>query len=62
MDDKEATGVVTVCFGILTLLASWAAEYIGIGNAAGYQDYRMAGVVLGAIIVMVGLLVTLKDQ
>ena len=62
MDEKEATGVVTVFFGILTLLASLGAEYIGIANAAGYQDYRMAGVVLGAIIVMVGVLVTLKDQ
>ena len=61
MDDKETTGVVTVFFGFFTLLASLAAENIGIASAASYQGYRMVGVVLGAIIVMVGLLLMLKD-
>jgi hypothetical protein len=61
LDNREAAGVVTVCFGIVTLVASLSADALGIGKGADWGYYQMVGTMLGATVIVVGLLLMLRE-
>jgi hypothetical protein len=61
LDNREAAGVATVCFGIITLVASLSADALGIGNGLDWGHYQMAGTILGVAVIVVGLLLMMRE-
>lgn len=61
MDDRETAGVVTIGFGIVVLVASLAADLFGIGEGGNFGPDQIGGALLGVIVLIVGLLLTLRD-
>ena len=55
----KTVGIVVLVVGIVVLLLSLAAYPIGIGGPA-FGPYQIAGTIVGAIVTVVGLVLTLK--
>jgi len=56
----KTAGIVLLVVGIVILVLSLAADSIGIGGSAGFGPYQIVGAVVGAIVTIVGLILTLK--
>jgi hypothetical protein len=57
---KKTVGVVLLVVGIIVLLVSVLADVIGIGNQTVFGYLQIAAAVVGAIVAVVGLVLTLK--
>lgn len=60
MGGKKTAGIVVLVVGIVILVLSLAADSIGIGGYPGWGPYQIAGAAVGAIVTIVGLVLTLK--
>jgi hypothetical protein len=60
MGGKKTTGIVLLVVGVIVLLLSLVADPIGIGGSPGFGYYQIGGTVVGAIVTVVGLVLTLK--
>jgi hypothetical protein len=60
MADKKTLGIVLIVVGIVVLLLAVLANPLGIGNPARFGFIQIAGVVVGAIVALVGLYLALK--
>ncbi len=60
MEGKKTAGIVLLVVGIVVLLLSLVADSIGIGGSAGFGRYQIVGAIVGAIVTVVGLVLTLK--
>ena len=56
----KTAGIVLLVVGIVILVLSLAADSIGIGGSSGFGPYQIVGAVVGAIVTIVGLILTLK--
>ena len=59
MGGKKTAGIVLLVVGIVVLLLSLLAYPLGIGGPT-FGPYQIAGTVAGAIVTVVGLVLTLK--
>ena len=57
---KKTICIVLLVVGIVVLLLSLLADVLRVGTWAGFGYYQIAGVVVGAIVAVVGLVLTLK--
>jgi hypothetical protein len=60
MGGKKTIGTVLLVVGIVVLLLSLIADLIGIGGSPGFGTYQIVGAIVGAIVTVVGLVLTLK--
>ncbi len=60
MENKKTTGIVLLVVGIIVLLISLLADVLGVGTWSGFGYYQIGGAVAGAIVAVVGLVLTLK--
>ncbi len=60
MGGKKTIGIVLLVVGIVVLLLSLVADPIGIGVRPGFGSYQIVGAIVGAIVTVVGLVLTLK--
>ncbi len=60
MKGKKITGIILLVLGIVMLILSLSPNLIGIGAAPGFGYKQISGVILGAIVGVVGLFFTLK--
>ena len=60
MGGRKTVGVVLLVAGIVVLLLSLLADPVGIGGSPGFGRDQMWGTVVGAIVTVVGLVLTLK--
>ncbi|MDH4137492.1 MAG: hypothetical protein OEW09_12380 [Anaerolineae bacterium] len=60
MGSKKTAGIVLLVVGIVVLLLSLVADPIGIGGHLGFGLYQVVGAIVGAIVAIVGLVLTLK--
>jgi hypothetical protein len=55
----KTAGIVVLVVGIVVLLLSLLAYPIGIGGPA-FGPYQIAGTIVGAVLVVIGLVLTLR--
>jgi hypothetical protein len=60
MEGKKTAGIVLLVVGIVVLLLSLAADPIGIGTSPGLGYQQIIGAIVGAVVAVVGLVLTLK--
>ena len=60
MEGKKTAGTVLIVVGIIVLLLSLGADPVGIGGSPGFGYYQIAGTIVGAIVTVVGLVLTLR--
>ncbi len=60
MDSKRTVGIVLLLLGVVVLVLSLAADMIGLGGFSGVGRSQIAGAVVGAIVAVVGLVLTLR--
>jgi len=60
MGGKKTEGIVLLVVGIVVLLLSLLADLIRIGGHPGFGYYQIVGIIVGAIVTVVGLVLTLK--
>ena len=60
MEGRKTAGIVLLVVGIGVLLLSLLADVLGIGTRAGFGYYQIGGIIVGAIVAIVGLVLTLK--
>jgi len=60
MSNKKTTSMVLLVAGAILLLASLAADMIGIGQAAGFGYKQIIGALVGVIAVVVGFVIRPK--
>ena len=60
MEGKKTAGIVLLVVGIIVLLLSLVADPIGIGGSPGFGYYQIGGTIVGAILTVVGLVLTVK--
>ena len=60
MGSKKTIGTVLLVVGIVVLLLSLGADPVGIGGSPGFGYYQIVGTIVGAIVTVVGLVLTLK--
>jgi hypothetical protein len=60
MGGKKTVGIVVLVVGIVILVLSLVADLIGIGGRGAFGYLQIAGTVVGAIVTVVGLVLTLK--
>jgi hypothetical protein len=53
--NNRTIGVALIVIGVVLLIASLAADVIGIGGRAGFGRYQIAGIVVGFLATGVGL-------
>lgn len=56
----KTAGIVLLVIGIVVLLLSLLADVIGIGGSPVFGYRQIVGVIVGAIVAVVGLVLTLK--
>ena len=59
MGGQKVAGIVLLVVGIVVLLLSLLAAPIGIGGPA-FGLYQIGGVIVGAVVTVVGLILTLR--
>lgn len=60
MGGKKTTSIVLLIVGIAILVLSLFANSIGIGNPARFGYIQIIGAIVGAIVAVVGLVMTLR--
>ena len=60
MGGKKTAGIVLIVVGIVVLLLSLGADPIGIGGSPGFGRDQMVGTIAGAVVTVVGLVLTLR--
>jgi hypothetical protein len=60
MGGKKTAGIVLLVIGIVVLALSLGADPIGIGSNPGFGYYQIVSAIVGAIVAVVGLVLTLK--
>ena len=60
MKGKKTLSIVMLVLGIVLLILSLAADAIGLGGSAGFGGVQIAGILVGALAAVVGLLMTLR--
>jgi hypothetical protein len=60
MGGRKTVGVVLLVAGIVVLLLSLLADVLRVGTWAGFGYYQIGGIIVGAIVAVVGLVLTLK--
>ena len=60
MEAKRTAGIVLLMVGIVILILSLTADLIGIGSNPGVGPYQIIGIIVGAIGIVVGLILTLR--
>jgi hypothetical protein len=60
MGGKKTVGIVLLVVGVVILLLSLVADPIGIGGSPGFGRDQIIGTIGGAIVAVVGLVLTLK--
>jgi len=60
MGGKKTAGIVLLVVGIVVLLLSLLADPIGVGGSPGFGRDQMLGTIAGAVVTVVGLVLTLK--
>jgi hypothetical protein len=56
----KTVGIVVLVVGIVVLLLSLVADLIGIGGRPGFGYYQIVGTIVGAVVAVVGLVLTRK--
>ncbi|MBM4168518.1 MAG: hypothetical protein FJ215_05110 [Ignavibacteria bacterium] len=62
MKDKKKAGIVVLTLGILVLILSLAADFIGLGSTPGMGYKQVFGLAGGALLVVTGLLLLWKPK
>jgi HD-like signal output (HDOD) protein len=60
MGGKKTAGIVLLVVGLVVLLLSLSADVIGIGGSPAFGFRQIVGTIVGAIVAVVGLVLTLK--
>jgi len=60
MGAKKIAGIVLIVVGIVVLLLSLLADPVGIGGSPGFGRDQILGTVVGAVVTVVGLVLTLR--
>jgi len=60
MGGRKTVGVVLLVAGIVVLLLSLLADVLRVGTWAGFGYYQIGGIIVGAIVAVMGLVLTLK--
>ena len=61
MGGRRTAGIVLLVVGIIVLVLSLFADTVGLGGSNSvFGPYQIAGTVIGAILAVVGLVLTLK--
>lgn len=61
MGGRKTAGIVLLVVGIIVLVLSLFADTFGLGGSASiFGPYQIAGTILGAIVTVVGLVLTLR--
>ena len=61
MGGRKTVGIIVLVVGIVILLLSVLADVFGLGGPApGFGPRQIAGTIVGAVIAVVGLILTLK--
>jgi HD-like signal output (HDOD) protein len=60
MGGKKTAGIVLLVVGIVVLLLSLLADVIGIGGSPAFGSRQIVGTIVGAVVTLVGLVLTLK--
>ena len=61
MINKKTVGIVLLVVGIIVFALSLLADPIGIGGSSGFGSQQILGTIGGAIVVVVGLILTLRE-
>ena len=56
----KTVGIVVLVVGIVVLLLSLVADLIGIGGNPSFGYYQIVGAIVGAVVAVVGLVLTRK--
>ena len=56
MKGKKTLSIILFVLGIVLLVLSLAADVIGLGGSAGFGGVQIAGILLGVLAAVVGLL------
>lgn len=54
MGNKKTVGIVLLVVGIILLIVSLTADYIGIGGTPGIGYKQILGAIAGAVVAVVG--------
>jgi len=57
---KKTIGLILLVAGHLLAIVSFTADYIGLGTSYGFNWAQIVGVIVGAVIAIVGLWLMLK--
>ena len=60
MRGKRIAGIVLLTVGILILVLSLGVDIIWIGRTPGFGPYQIGGTIVGAIVMIVGAVLTFK--
>ena len=60
MGGKKTAGVILLVVGIVVLLLSLLADVLRVGTWSGFGYYQIMGAIVGAIVTVVGLVLTLR--
>lgn len=60
MAGKKIAGIVLLVIGIVILILSLAVDFIGLGAHRGFGYYQIIGIIVGAIAIVVGLILSLR--
>jgi hypothetical protein len=60
MGNNKTIGIVLLVLGIVLLLLSLAADMVGIGGAPGLGYKQIAGIIIGAIVAVIGFVLNSK--
>ena len=58
MSSKKIIGTLLLVVGIVVLILFAIADRIGIGNYSGYGTKQIAGMIVGAVVAVVGLILS----
>jgi hypothetical protein len=58
--NKKTLGIISVVVGVLLLLVSLMADYVGLGGSPGIGGRQIIGAVVGAIVALAGFVVMRK--
>ncbi len=60
MRGKRTAGIILLVVGIVILVLSLALDAIGIGRTPGFGWYQIGGIIVGAIVTIVGAVLASK--
>jgi hypothetical protein len=61
MVSRKTAGIALLVIGIIVLVLSLFADTLGLGGSNSvFGPYQIAGIIIGAIVVVVGLVLTLR--